>query len=308
VAPIVPDSGPYTFELLDDQGKVLSSLPFKPQEESNEMPGDIGTFHLTIPWVEAARGYQFKYNGTVIASQTADPHSPSVENITSSGGSHWPNTGTISISWQPVYAGSNPLQYLVQYSRDGGNSWQIMTINSGQPTLDVDAALVGGSQQALIRVYVSDGFNTGEAVSASYTVDNKAPEVHIGWTADGAQVMSGNPVFLNGAVTDAQDGPISGSDLHWSVDNNALGDGDTLVTSTIGEGEHVISLSAMNAEGLTGTNSIHLTVLPPAPKPQITAVMDFSWSLLLWAIIPAGILLLVLAVALLLRKFRRPVK
>ena len=110
------------------------------------------------------------------------------------------------------------------------------------------------------------------------------------------------------AATDAQDGPISGSDLHWSVDNNALGDGDTLVTSTIGEGEHVITLSAMNAEGLTGTNSIHLTVLPPAPKPQITAVMEFSWSLLLWAIIPAGILLLVLAVALLLRKFRRPVK
>jgi hypothetical protein len=35
--------------------------------------------------------------------------------------------------------------------------------------------------------------------------------------------------------------------------------------------------------------------------------MDFSWSLFLWAIIPAGILFLVLVVALLLRKFRRPV-
>jgi hypothetical protein len=308
VAPITPDSGPYTFELLDAQGKVLSSLPFKPQEESNEMPGDTGTFHLTIPWVEAARGYQFQYNGTVIASQTADAIQPSVENISSSGGSHWPNTGTVTISWQPVYAGSNPLQYLVQYSRDGGKSWQTLTINSDQPTLDVDAALVAGSPQAQIRVYVSDGFNTGEVVSTRFTVDNKAPDMHIGWTADGAQVMSGNPVFLNGAATDAQDGPISGSDLHWSVDNNALGDGDTLVTSTIGEGEHVITLSAMNAEGLTGTTSIHLTVLPPAPKTQITAMMDFSWSLLLWAIIPAGILLLALVVGLLLRKFHRPVK
>ena len=110
-------------------------------------------------------------------------------------------------------------------------------------------------------------------------VDNKAPEVHIGWTADGAQVMSGNPVFLDGAVTDAQDGPISGSDLHWSVDNNAMGDGDTLVTSSIGVGEHVITLSAMNAEGVTGTNSIHLTILPPAPKPQIAAELDISWKL-----------------------------
>ncbi len=306
VAPIVPESGPYTFELLDAQGKVLSSLPFKPQEESNEIPGDIGTFHLTIPWVEAARGYQFKYNGAVIASQTADTHSPSVENITSTGGANWPNTGTISISWQPVYAGSNPLQYLVQYSRDGGKSWQILTINSAQPTLDIDAALVAGGTQGQIRVYVSDGFNTGEAVSTPFMVDNKAPEVHIGWTADGAQVMSGNPVFLDGAVTDAQDGPISGSDLHWSVDNNALGDGDTLVTSSIGVGEHVITLSAMNAEGVTGTNSIHLTILPPAPKPQIAAELDISWSLLLWAIIPVGILLLVLVVGLLLRKFHRP--
>jgi hypothetical protein len=307
MAPITPDSGPYTFELLDAQGKVLSSLPFKPQEESNEMPSDTGTFHLTIPWVEAARGYQFKYNGVVIASQAADTHSPSVENITSTGGANWPNTGTISISWQPVYAGRNPLQYLVQYSRDGGKNWQILTINSAQPTLDIDAALVAGGTQGQIRVYVSDGFNTGEAVSTPFMVDNKAPEVHIGWTADGAQVMSGNPVFLDGAVTDAQDGPISGSDLHWSVDNNALGDGDTLVTSSIGVGEHVITLSAMNAEGVTGTNSIHLTILPPAPKPQIAAELDISWSLLLWAIIPVGILLLVLVVGLLLRKFHRPV-
>jgi hypothetical protein len=37
-------------------------------------------------------------------------------------------------------------------------------------------------------------------------------------------------------------------------------------------------------------------------------MMDFSWSLLLWAIIPAGILLLALVVGLLLRKFHRPVK
>jgi hypothetical protein len=307
VAPRTPDSGPYTFELLDAQGNVLSSLPFKPQEESNEMPGDTGTFHLTIPWVEAARGYQFKYNGKVIASQTADPHLPSVENITSTGGSHWPNTGTITISWKPVYAGSNPLQYLVQYSRDSGKSWSMLTINSDQPTLDVDAALVAGSPQAQIRVYVSDGFNTGEVVSSPFTVDDKTPDVHIGWTADGSQVTSGNPVFLDGAATDAQDGPISGSDLHWSVDNSPLGDGDTLVTSTLGMGDHVITLTAMNAKGLTGTTSIHLTILPPAPKPQSTAEMDFSFRLLLWAIIPAGILVLVLVVVLLLRKSHRSV-
>jgi hypothetical protein len=307
VAPSAPDSGPYTFELLDAQGKVLSSLPFKPQEESNGTPSDTGTFHLTIPWVETAKGYQFKYNGTVIANQTADPNQPSVENISSSGGSHWPNTGTITVSWKPVYAGGHPLQYLVQYSRDGEKSWQTLTINSNQPTLDVNAALVAGSPQAQIRVYVSDGFNTGEAVSAPFTVDNKAPDMHIGWTADGAQVISGQPVFLDGAAPDAQDGPISGSDLHWSIDNSPLGDGDTYVTTALGVGNHIISLNAMDAEGLTGTTSIHLTVLPPAPKPQITAVMDFSWSLFLWAIIPAGILFLVLVVALLLRKFRRPV-
>ena len=305
VALRTPETGPYMFELLDDQGNVLSSLPFKPQEESNEMPGDTGTFHLTIPWVEEARGYQFKYNGTVIGGQTADPHQPSVEDITSTGGSHWPNTGTVTISWKPVYAGSNPLQFLVQYSRDNGITWSMLTINQDQTTLDVDASLVAGSPQAQIRVFVSDGFNTGEALSAPFTVDDKTPDVHIGWTGDDAQVMGANPVFLNGAATDAQDGPIAGSALHWSVDNNPLSDGDTLITSTLGIGDHVITLSATNAEGLTGTTSIHLTVLPPAPKPQSTAELSFFGSLLLWAILLAVILLLALGGILLLRKSHR---
>jgi hypothetical protein len=228
-----------------------------------------------------------------------------VENITSTGGSHWPGTGTITLSWKPVYQGSNPLQYLVQYSRDSGKSWSILTINQDQPTLDVDAALVAGSSQAQVRVYVSDGFNTGEAVSTSFKVDDKAPAVHIGWTADGAQVKAGKPVFLDGAATDAQDGPISGSDLHWSVDNNSLGEGDSLVTSNLGVGNHAITLTATNAEGVSGTSSIHLTVLPPDPKPQSSAEASFFFRLLVWVILPAVIFLLVLGGVFLIRKSRQ---
>jgi hypothetical protein len=129
--------------------------------------------------------------------------------------------------------------------------------------------------------------------------------VHIGWTADGAQVKAGQPVFLNGAASDPQDGPISGSDLHWSVDNGPLGDGDILNPSTLPVGNHVISLAATNAEGVTGTSSIHLTILPPDPKPQSIAELSFFWSLLLWAILLAGFLLVVLVIVLLLRRSRR---
>ena len=305
VAPRTPEAGPYAFELLDARGNVLSSLPFLPEEESNHAPGDAGRFHLTIPWIDTARGYQFKYEGAVILSQMADPHIPSVGEITSNGGSQWPNTGTITLDWKPTYLGSHSLQYLVQYSRDSGVSWSMLAINLGQPTLAVDAALLPGSPNAQIRVYVTDGFNTGEAVSDLFTVNDKPPEVHIGWAEDGAQVAASDPVILNGAATDAQDGPISGSDLHWSVDGSPLAEGDTLVTSTLNAGNHVISLTTANAAGLTGTASIHLTILPPAPKPEVAAELSVSMRLLLWAIPLAGILLLVLGTALLLRRRRR---
>jgi hypothetical protein len=180
-----------------------------------------------------------------------------------------------------------------------------MAIDLTQPTMDVDAAMFAGSSQARIRVYVTDGFNTGEAVSASFTVDNKSPDVHIGWTTDGAQVKAGQPVFLNGAATDPQDGPISGSGLHWSVDNGPLGDGDTLTPSNLAVGNHVISLAATNAEGLTGTTSLNLTVLPADPKPQSTAELSVSFKLLLWAIPLAGVLLLLLGIVLILRRSHR---
>jgi hypothetical protein len=88
------------------------------------------------------------------------------------------------------------------------------------------------------------------------------------------------------------------------VDNNPLGNGDSLTPSTLSVGNHVITLAATNAEGVTGTNSIHLSILPPDPKSQSVAEMSFFFRLLLWAIFPAGILLVV-GIILLVRKSRR---
>jgi hypothetical protein len=78
-----------------------------------------------------------------------------------------------------------------------------------------------------------------------------------------------------------------------------------VVTTTLSVGEHVITLSATNAAGLTGADSIRLTVLPAAPKPESKAELSDSYRLLLWAAPLAVVLLLAIGGFGILRKRRR---
>jgi hypothetical protein len=85
--------------------------------------------------------------------------------------------------------------------------------------------------------------------------------VSIGAPQDGQTFDVGAPIILRGLATDVQDGPLSGATLQWTSDQGAsLGSGLQQIATTLPVGDHVITLTATDREGLTASASVHITV------------------------------------------------
>ena len=87
-----------------------------------------------------------------------------------------------------------------------------------------------------------------------------APVVTITAPSDGAVFTQGAPVSFAGTATDVEDGDIGG-DLAWTSSiNGAIGSGAGFSTSALSVGQHTIAATVTDSGGLTGVDSITITV------------------------------------------------
>jgi hypothetical protein len=256
----LPD-GPFTAQLLDARGKSLYSRNFSPPEESNTLPNGSGTFRLILPWMKDARAVVFLYHGREIGRVKASPSAPVVTLVSPKGDDHWGLTGNQTVQWTASDADGGPLTYIVEYSLDGGGTWETLAANLTEQSLIVDAAEFPGGNAVKIRVIATDGFNTASADSGNFSVDGKPPEVYISSPADGTVIQKGMPLILTALGTDLQDGPLSGSAFQWSSSRDgSLGSGKLLVNRTFSVGQHTLNLTGIDAGGRTSTYSVKIIV------------------------------------------------
>lgn len=105
---------------------------------------------------------------------------------------------------------------------------------------------------------------------------NASPTATIQLPADGAEVRVGDTVRFEGSGDDAEDGALSGASLAWSSDQQGdLGNGAVVETALTALGAHVITLTATDAAGATGSAQVTVTVVDNlAPTVSITSPGD----------------------------------
>jgi len=156
------EPGPYRLRLLDGSGGVLATRSFDVMEVT-----DHGThFHLfrqAVPFVDGVARVVVERDGDPLLDEVASENAPTVEITAPGGGEIFPD-GVLEVAWQASDADGDALRHLVQFSPDGGSSWQgLQLVTPGQPlqaTVDVSELITG--RHGLIRVVASDGINTGE--------------------------------------------------------------------------------------------------------------------------------------------------
>ena len=268
--------GAYQLRLVDAEGGVLFTRNFDMQKSTaSYLPGASASpqatpwlsFSEILPWDPDTASIEIWHGDTLLAERLSSDNAPNVELLEPQGGETWKAGEDYSITWTAGDDDEDALWFDVAFSPDGGESWAVIASRYQGTSLEVHGDDFPGAEQAVIRVYASDGFHTSQATSASFVIEAKGPTVLITLPEDGASVPPGFPVMLTGSAFDWEDGPLSGDSLSWSSDQGgALGTGEEILAD-LAPGWNVITLAATDSDGLSDRAAIHIhlgyrTLLP----------------------------------------------
>ena len=272
-APEPSAGGGYVLELLDDAGAVLRSVRFAAQtvvadvSETGETVSELELWAVSVPDApdyERVRVTRRALPGEApVSAEAARSASAPAVSITAPAAGSVESGDTVSVVWSASDADGDALSYLVQYSTDGGASYETLATDHQSTSLEVPRRLLAGSATARVRVVASDGLRTATAVSALFTVTAHAPEVRID-SPTGAAVYGGaQPLALQASAYDTEDGELDSSAVSWSSSiDGALGAGAhvVVVTGDLTAGAHTLTATATDSDNNTATATVAITI------------------------------------------------
>lgn len=275
----LPQPGAYTIRYEDAQGQELASFPFTAEPTSE---GNQKLFAMVLPWDARASLVVLRAGGRTLDIKPVTANAPVVA-ITSPSAGATLNGAMATLSWTASDRDGDPLTFAVQYSVDGGTTWETLVSDWTQTSYTLDLAKLPGSTNAAIRVLASDGIRTTAAQVGSLTTPFGTPVPSIAPLAFGSLFVEAQTIVLEGSAQDKDDGQLAGDQLRWvsSLDGE-LGAGASLAldVSLLTEGEHTITLSATDSRGQTGSTTTTIQVArarPTLPPSLAVAPMNLGF-------------------------------
>ncbi len=258
----LPD-GSYEVRLYGAEDEILYQRSFGLFEGSKADTTSEGSVVLALPAVEGLQEIAFLFQGTQIGSITPSANPPEVQLLTPAPGESWGEGGQQRIAWEASDADGDILTFNVQYSQDGGETWRSLAPRvQGATSIEVDSSsFPGGATQ--FRVLASDGFHsTSSEGEGAIEVSRKAPQIHLALPEDGFTYSAGEAVVFRGFAADMEDQPLADSSFAWNSNlDGALGAGRTLWGLDLTPGEHEITLTVTDSDGMTASESVQIEVL-----------------------------------------------
>ena len=198
--------------------------------------------------------------GSLLAQRDVSEHVPVVELTLPHSGDSWAGDGEYVVEWLAEDEDDDSLWFDVVFSRDGGATWEVIATRLEGTNLDVSGDHFPGTEEALLRVFASDGVLTSEATVGPFNIEPKPPQAVIALPQTGAALPPGMPVLFKGYAYDPEDDMLNGESLSWSSDQDgALGTGSQ-VLQELSQGPHTITLTAMDSDSNPGTAAISVFV------------------------------------------------
>ena len=186
---------------------------------------------------------------------------------------------TVEFSWSGSDADGDDLSYLVQYSTDGGDSYETIAVDYESSTLSLRRSSLAGSSRARIRVVASDGARSATAQSAVFSVANNPPKVMVQSPSEGAVYGGLRSIVLDAAAYDREDGILDGSSISWSSNIDGVvhtGAGTVIDTGDLSAGTHVLTATATDSSAASASASVTVTVKatndPPAANDDVAHI------------------------------------
>jgi hypothetical protein len=192
-----------------------------------------------------------------LAERVVSAHEPTVALTSPHGGELWLPDEQYRIAWQASDLDGDALWFDIAFSRDGGETWEVIATRLQGSELLVGGEQFPGTENARVRVYASDGVRTSVATSAAFAVARKPPLVFITAPENGLIVPPGAALIFSGFAFDWEDSPVADLPMHWRSDRDgSLGSGGEIMVQSLSPGWHEITLSATDSDGMVGSASV----------------------------------------------------
>jgi hypothetical protein len=245
--------GDYTVNCLSSTDEILYTGQF-----GNEDP--LVGFSLVIPYPAGTTEIEIVKDGTVLFSKTPSQNVPVINQI-SVGTSQ---NNQLPVSYSTSDADGDEVTYILFYSVDGEN-WSPAYPETNETSILVDTSELQGGSSCQLKLVVSDGFNTVEKTSTTFTIENKQPLIAILEPRDNITYYTGTPISFSGTSYDLEDGTIE--TLVWTSNiDGQLGGGSDIMAS-LSTGTHQLTLSTSDSMGAQATTTKTITVIE---KPPVT--------------------------------------
>ena len=209
----------------------LARYPFAPAVlQEDPAPNEGTTFEAAgilaieelVPYVPGTTRVDIEGpGGTVIKTITAGPATPTVT-VTEPLGGAVLDGDKVTVAWTASDPDGDPLAFNVQYSPDGGATWELVAQNLQGTSVELDASNFTHSQgqNGLIRVWASGGIQTGQGESAAFSIPNRPPAVEIVAPVEGVTVAAGQTLAFEGQALDPDLGDMPDDLVQWSSDRD----------------------------------------------------------------------------------------
>lgn len=270
----------FNLSLEAADGTVLFTLPLVNFGISTHVPPPNYPFTELVPFADGTYFIRIRQGDFIRDERIVSANAPVVALLTQNEGG--PLVAPVEIRWQASDADGDPLTYMLQYSPDGGESWQLLESDIVETAVRLtDLALLPGSDNGFFRVTVMDGVNTGSALNAApFSVPNNPPSVSIVSPSPQTNVETNGLVHFLGSAYDMEDRGVAPEAMVWTSDRDGqLGTGTSFELTTLSPGLHKVTLTATDSQGLEASTFTFVTVdggvVRPVPdEAEIAMVVD----------------------------------
>jgi len=243
------EASAYSLVLTSAAGDVLSTTALYDTSDAHGRMALL-SFVTALPFNPQAAALQVREGEQVLTERQVSAHAPEVTVLSPNGGEVL--AAPLEIRWEAADADGDPLDYTVQYSADGGQTWQAIALGLRDPVLRLESLdVLAGSEQGMLRVLVSDGVMTGwDESDGVFRVPNSPPLAALISPAHRRVYALGATVVLSGSATDREDGILPARSLSWESDRDGvLGVGAEVALDNLSAGLHIITLQATDSLG-----------------------------------------------------------
>lgn len=276
---VAASADPYLVRQVDANGTMLAETELV-LDTAHDEAGLTVPFAQYVAFNPLTKRVQLVRANTVLAEKAASATAPT---LTLQAPVLDSATQTMALQWM-AFDNDNTLTggftdvlfFTVQYSPDNGVTWYTLLTQYPWLAATVATATLPGSNQALIRVLASDGFNTSIATSAAFALAKHAPTPVIGSVIEGERIPYTKTVTLLGLGLDAEDGGVLADKLSWSISGPTAmtGSGTQLDLTQLAPGNYTATLTATDSDNQTGSATRHFEILPVVVVDRAEPALD----------------------------------